>query len=74
MTINIPRQVRAALYIILMIGSPIVAYLQIEGHIGVNEVALWLALSAAIALMAGLNLTPATPPVNPGGSISRPPS
>lgn len=58
MNVNIPRQVRAALYILLMLGSPIVAYLQIEEYIGANEVALWLALSAAIALMAGLNLTP----------------
>lgn len=60
MNINIPRQIRAALYVALMIGSPIVAYLQIEEYIGTNEVALWLALSAAIALMAGLNLTPAS--------------
>lgn len=56
--LNIPSQIRSALYIILMLGSPVVAYLQVENRIGTNEVALWLALSSAIALMARLNLTP----------------
>lgn len=61
MTVNIPSQVRSALYIILLLGSPVVAYLQTSGHIGTNEVTLWLALSAAIALIARLNLTPDAP-------------
>lgn len=60
MTINIPSQIRSALYILLVIGSPIVGYLAIAQPdvIGPNEVALWSALTAAIALLARLNLTP----------------
>ena len=60
MTINIPSQVRSFLYILLVIGSPIVGYLAIAQPdiIGPNEVALWSALTAAIALLARLNLTP----------------
>ena len=58
MQLNPPYKVRAALYVLLMLGSPIVAYLQTENYIGANEVNLWLALSAAIALMAGLNVRP----------------
>lgn len=60
MTINIPSQVRSALYVLLVIGSPIVGYLAIAQPdiIGPNEVALWSALTAAIALIARLNLTP----------------
>lgn len=61
MTVNIPSQLRSALYIILMLGSPIVAYLQTSGYIGTNEVTLWLALSTVIAAIARLNLTPDAP-------------
>lgn len=58
--IVVPRKVRSALYIILIIGSPIVGYLAVSQPdvIGPNEVALWSALTAAIALIARLNLTP----------------
>lgn len=55
---KVPSNVRSALYIVLMLGAPIVAYLQVSGYIGTNEVALWTALTSAIALMARLNLTP----------------
>ena len=63
MTINIPSQVRSFLYILLVIGSPVVGYLAISQPdiIGPNEVALWSALTAAIALLARLNLTPDAP-------------
>lgn len=56
--LHIPRQIRAALYISITLGSPVVAYLQATERVGPNEMTLWLALTAAIALMAGLNLTP----------------
>lgn len=58
--IVVPRQLRAALYVILIIGSPVVGYLAISQPdiIGPNEVALWAALTTAIALIARLNLTP----------------
>lgn len=58
--IIVPRKLRSALYILLIIGSPVVGYLAISQPdiIGPNEVALWSALTAAIALIARLNLTP----------------
>ena len=58
--IVVPRKIRSALYIILIIGSPIVGYLAVSqpDYIGPNEVALWAALTTAIALIARLNLTP----------------
>lgn len=56
--LNVPSKVRAALYVLLMLGAPVVAYLQTEGHIGTSEVALWTALTSAIALLARLNVTP----------------
>lgn len=58
--IVVPRKVRSALYIILVIASPIVGYLAISQPdiVGPNEVALWAALTTAIALIARLNLTP----------------
>lgn len=58
--IVIPRKVRSFLYILLVIASPIVGYLAISQPdiVGPNEVALWAALTTAIALIARLNLTP----------------
>lgn len=58
--IVLPRKLRSALYILLVIGSPIVGYLAISQPdiVGPNEVALWAALTTAIALIARLNLTP----------------
>lgn len=46
--------------ILLVIASPIVGYLAISQPdiVGPNEVALWAALTTAIALIARLNLTP----------------
>ena len=58
MNLNPPYKVRAFLYVILMLGSPIVMYLQTVHRIGESEVNLWLTLSTAIALMAGLNVRP----------------
>lgn len=58
--IVVPRKLRSFLYIALIIGSPVIGYLAIAQPdlIGPNEVALWSALTAAIALIARLNLTP----------------
>lgn len=60
MNINPPSNIRKLLYIITMAGSPIMAYLQISGYIGVNEMALWLAEVTVVAGMAGFNV-PAKP-------------
>ena len=58
--IIVPRRLRLALYVILMIASPFVGYFAITqpGIVGPNEVALWSAVTSVIALIAGLNLTP----------------
>lgn len=58
MDINIPRNVRLALYIITVFGSLLVTYFSATGNIGANEVALWTGFTAAVAAMAGFNLTP----------------
>lgn len=58
--LNPPASLRKALYIITTLGGPIIAYLQIKNPdlIGNAELALWTALTSAVALMAGLNVTP----------------
>lgn len=63
-TLNPPANVRTILYVIIMLGGPIVAYLQIKHPdiIGTAEIALWTALVSAVTLMAGLNVSTA-----PGG-------
>lgn len=61
MNLNLPADVRKLLYVIITIGGPIVIYLTVSGRIGENEVALWTGLASAVALMAGLNVTPDAP-------------
>lgn len=56
--LNPPANVRSVLYVVIMLGGPIIAYLQIKHPeiIGTAELALWTALTSAVALMAGLNV------------------
>lgn len=58
MELNLPRNVRAGLYILIIVGSPVIGYLSMSEFIGANEVALWSALTTAVAAVARLNLTP----------------
>lgn len=58
MKLNPPAQLRTFLYVVIMLGTPIMAYLQIKGIADTPEIALWAALTSAIALMAGFNVTP----------------
>ena len=60
MTLNPPRRVRAALYVVNMIGTPVVAYALAKGWIGTLEVTLWGAEATAAFGLAGLN-TPTEP-------------
>lgn len=55
MKINLPRKVRASIYALNALGTPIVAYLLAQGTIGPNEVTLWAAESTAAFALAGLN-------------------
>lgn len=56
MTINIPANIRTALYVLTVMTSPLIAYLNVTGKIGENEVTLYFAYVTAIAAMAGFNV------------------
>lgn len=56
MTLNIPYKVRAVLYIVNAVGSPVMAYLLAKGFIGTLEVGLWAAEMTAVFALAGLNV------------------
>jgi len=58
MNINIPRNIRLVLYIVTVFGSLLVTYFATTGKLGGAEVALWSGFTAAVAAMAGFNLTP----------------
>lgn len=51
MTVSIPAKIRAALYIVTAVGTPVVSYLLTKGYIGPDEVQLW---SAEVAVVGGL--------------------
>lgn len=57
MRINLPHRIRATLYVITAIGTPVVAYLLARGVIGELEVALWSGEVAVVSSMAALNVT-----------------
>lgn len=53
---NLPSNVRAALYVITAIGSPLVAYLGQQGVIGTFWVGLWAVVVTAVASLARINV------------------
>ena len=55
MHLNPPRRVRAALYLITAIGTPVAAYLKVKGYIGDEELALWAAEVTVVNGLAALN-------------------
>lgn len=57
MKLNIPYKIRAALYILTAIGSPVIAYLAARQVIGDLEVALWSAEVTVVNVIAALNVT-----------------
>ena len=57
MKVNVPPKVRAALYIITSIGSPIMAYLLTVGIIDEPAMVLWAAEVTVVAALAGFNLS-----------------
>lgn len=56
MSLNPPYKVRAVLYILTALGTPLVAYLSAKGLIGNLEVALWSAEVTVVNIMASLNV------------------
>ncbi len=55
MNLNPPRRVRAALYIITALGTPLAAYLKVKGYVGDEELALWAAEVTVVNGLAALN-------------------
>ncbi len=60
MQLNPPYKVRAVLYVITAIGTPIVAYLLSKGIIGNLEMTLWSAEVTVVAALAAFNISPST--------------
>lgn len=58
MTLNVPYRIRAALYILTALGTPVVSYLFAKAFIGELEIALWGAEVTVVALIAGFNTVP----------------
>ena len=55
MNLNPPRRIRAALYLLTAVGTPIAAYLKVKGYIGDEELALWAAEVTVVNGLAALN-------------------
>ena len=57
MKLNVSYKVRAILYVITAVGTPVVAYLAALGVIGDLEVTLWSAEVTVAGAIAALNIT-----------------
>lgn len=57
MPLNIPPKVRASLYALTALGTPIVAYLLAKNIIGSLEVTLWSAEVAVVSALAAYNVS-----------------
>lgn len=55
MNLNPPRRVRLALYLLTVLGTPLVAYLNAKGILGALEVSFWSAEVAVVTGLAALN-------------------
>jgi hypothetical protein len=58
MTLNVPYKIRAGLYILTALGTPLIAYLAAKNYIGDLEVVLWSAEVTVVSAMAALNTSP----------------
>lgn len=56
MKFNLPPKVRASLYLVTAVGTPLVAYLLAKGVIGELEVQLWSAEVTVVSALAALNV------------------
>lgn len=57
MTFNLPYKVRAALYVLTAVGTPVIAYLFAKDIIGELELALWSAEVTVVSALAAFNVT-----------------
>jgi hypothetical protein len=53
--INLPSQLRVAIYVFASLGSLVVTYLVAKKVLGSDEVSLWTGFVAIVTGMAGLN-------------------
>lgn len=58
MNLNPPAKVRAIVYAVTALGTPVVVYLLARNIIGNLEMNLWAAEVTAMSVMAGLNVNP----------------
>ena len=58
MKLNPSRRVRAALYLVTALGTPVVVYLQAKGILGDLELILWSAEVTVVNGIAALNTQP----------------
>jgi hypothetical protein len=56
MTIKIPPAVRVALYVLTLLGAPVVVYLRARGIIGDLELTLWGAEVTAVSALAAFHV------------------
>jgi hypothetical protein len=56
MSINLPENVRKAIYIISGITSPLVVYLAFKGLIGDGEIALYGSIMTFVSGLAAINV------------------
>lgn len=56
MKLNLPASVRATLYVLTAVGTPVLAYLFAKGYIGELEVTLWAAEVSVVNTLAALNV------------------
>lgn len=57
MNLNPPSKVRAVLYVLTSVGTPLVAYLSAKHVLGDLEVTLWSAEVAVVSGLAALNVS-----------------
>lgn len=57
MSVTLPHKLRVALYVITIVGSPVMAYLLSKGIIGDLELTLWAAEVTAVGTIAALNVS-----------------
>lgn len=62
MPLNPSRPVRVAIYVVTVVGTPLVAYLNAKGVIGATEVTFWSAEVVVAGGLAALNVGSTQPP------------
>ncbi|MBO9522836.1 MAG: hypothetical protein J7518_14985 [Nocardioidaceae bacterium] len=60
MKISISPAVRVALYVLTLLGAPVIVYLRARGIIGDLELALWGAEVSAVSALAAFNVPSGT--------------